>query len=778
MNNKSYLLVGGGVDSNSSISIKSLNNSNSSFKSSKFFRPLIASSLALSLSSSFSMAQSISPNGSNGNNPMVTITTGNNDTKDSYLSWDNACDKNSQCSNSAPARKVVWNSSSNGNGQTWTAKTQDSSGSDSKVVDRVELFFHYTNTKSQIWVLDSKENVSVGGNNTDNYVSVIGSKDASKIVMDFNNQGLGKSDDKINLFINFAGSSNKTAEVTKLKDLYGNLYLTTQAGGTRIIIDGRPTDVYPAGNKYKVEAESIYGDIYTRAIKESLSGWVFIKNKLEGNITSDSYSNATKNNDKAPTIQVIFGDGASMKGNIGDYVLKDDPIKREVIFKGNDGYALVGNIISYSSSNGEKLRYADQGSNFVWFYKGSMDGSIIASGNVVGSTANDTVKRGNNVVYFGDTGNKPSDISVGNNKSSSINGVNGVNGTGTYGTSFNLTGGILAQLFSTSNNTGSGAATGNKDNKDYTVATNSIYVGKDATLNLNGSGIDTSIKDRGNNGNNDQFNSNTPSEGLDSGLRGVGKFTVFKGSIVARGYASNNVYLSDKASINLNNGKGSLYTTIDNLNKGRAPKTVSNLYINGKNTTFNGNIVSDGINGPEWERDKWVGKNSEGGSATNNIIVSKGGSGSILGNIISIGGGMNNISFDGADAKSGKSSSSNDNTSTLTLKGNINTIHTLTVGSTSNGMMNTVTGNLVLEGRSNSINGGITVNGNSTLNIELKNNHSTLSINAINSNSSTAYNINTLTSSGANNTINLSGQSYGNGTTPARDHFQTLTQAR
>ena len=228
--------------------------------------------------------------------PKTSITTGETNPKDFYLSWDTACDRaNNNCG--SPTRKVVWSKSASGNnnGQTWTAKTQDSSGSDSKVVDRVELFFHYTNIKSQIWVLDSdKENVSMPGNVKDNYVSVIGSKDASKIVMDFSGTSLGKSDDKINLFINFAGSSKKTAEVTNLKDLYGNLYLTTQAGGTRIIIDGRPTDVYPAGNKYKVEAESIYGNIYTRAIKESLSGWVFIKNKLEGNITSDSYSNVFK----------------------------------------------------------------------------------------------------------------------------------------------------------------------------------------------------------------------------------------------------------------------------------------------------------------------------------------------------------------------------------------------------------------------------------------------------------------------------------------------------
>ena len=38
-----------------------------------------------------------------------------------------------------------------------------------------------------------------------------------------------------------------------------------------------------------------------------------------------------------------------------------------------------------------------------------------------------------------------------------------------------------------------------------------------------------------------------------------------------------------------------------------------------------------------------------------------------------------------------------------------------------------------------------------------------------------SHTINTLTSSGANNTINLSGQAYGSGTTPARNHFQTLT---
>ena len=107
---------------------------------------------------------------------------------------------------------------------------------------------------------------------------------------------------------------------------------------------------------------------------------------------------------------------------------------------GSNGYALVGNIISYSSSNGEAIRYSDQGSNFVWFYKGSMDGSIIASGNVAGS-ATDFLKRGNNIVYFGDTGNKPNNISVGD----SSNNANDISGA--YGKNFNLTGGILAQLF-------------------------------------------------------------------------------------------------------------------------------------------------------------------------------------------------------------------------------------------------------------------------------------------------------------------------------------------
>ena len=555
MNNKSYFITG--VDSNSSISTKSLNN-NSSFKSSKFFRPLIASSLSLVLTS-IAMGQDFTSMANK--SPKISITT-TETTQDSRLNWDSACDgKTAQCG--TMQRKVVWQQDNN----TWTAKTQNSSGNDSKTVDRLDLFFNGDNA-SQIWVLDSNEkNVSMSGNVTDNYVVVKGGKDASKIVMDFENTSLGKSNDKINLFISFTNRSNKTAEVTNLKDLYGNLYLVTDGdGGTPI----------PNGNKYKVEVESIYGNIYTRARKESLSGWVFIKNKLEGNITSDNYSRTTKNQDKTPTIQVIFGDSASMKGNIGDYVLTDDAIKREVIFRGSgsDGYALKGNIISYSSSNGDSsvegdgIRYSDQGSNFVWFYKGSMDGSIIASGNLGSSNkgigANDTVKRGNNVVYFGDPGdNKPSDISVDNSNSNSKNGVNG----GAYGTSFNLTGGILAQLFSTSfstsNNTGSGlvGVKGNASNMDGVVATNSIHVGKNATLNLNGSGIDTSIKDKGNNGNNGQFKSNSNTEGLDEGLRGVGDFTVFKGSIVARGYASNNVYLSEGATINLDNGHGSLYTT-------------------------------------------------------------------------------------------------------------------------------------------------------------------------------------------------------------------------
>ena len=95
-----------------------------------------------------------------------------------------------------------------------------------------------------------------------------------------------RENDKINLFINFANQDNKTAEVTNLKDLYGNLYLTTGGGGGNI----------PTHNKYRVEVDSIYGNIYTRARKESLSGWVFIKNKLEGNITVDDYSNTTTEN--------------------------------------------------------------------------------------------------------------------------------------------------------------------------------------------------------------------------------------------------------------------------------------------------------------------------------------------------------------------------------------------------------------------------------------------------------------------------------------------------
>ena len=783
MNSKSYFRVDSSTKSNNS-------------SSSKFFKPLIASSLSLVLTS-IAMGQTFESMANK--SPKTTITTNESGMKDTHLNWDMACDRNGNNCNGA-TRKVVWSSTSNGNGQTWTATTQSTTGSgnDSKVVDRVELFFgNNSNTASQIWVLDSKENVSLNNNNKDNYVSVIGSKDASKIAMDFENTSLGRSDDKINLFINFANTANKTAEVTNLKDLYGNLYLTT--GG-----DGGSGSGIPMGNKYKVEVDSIYGDIYTRARKESLSGWVFIKNKLEGNITTDDYSNTTMNQLSTPTVQVIFDDGASMRGNIGDYVKRDDAIKREVIFKGSgkDGYVLKGNIISYSSSNGEGdpkkpedegIRYSDQGSNFVWFYKGNMDGSIIASGNVVGSNATNTVKRGNNVVYFGDPGeSKPSDISVDSSKSSSINGANGANGD-TYGTSFNLTGGILAQLFSTSNNNDSGkvGVKGNDENRDGVVATNSIHVGKGATLNLTGSGIDTSIRDRGNNGNNNKFMSNNPSKGLDSGLRGEGQFTVFKDSIVARGYASNNVYLSDDARINLgSNGEGMMYTTIDNLNMGRAPKTVSNLYINGKNATFNGNIVSDGnndgnivINGNNnsLSKDQWVGKGSQG-TATNNIIVRKGGSGSILGNITSIGGGINNISFENTPANgmaaNGKSGGSGNDTSTLTLKGSTNQINTLmaSAGTTST---------LILDSSSNkqnvSINNisGSTTNGmSSNLNIDFKGDKgSILSLgnNSSLSSRSTAYNINALTSSGANNTINLSGQAYGSNHTPSRNHFQTLT---
>ena len=91
------------------------------------------------------MANSIAiPNGdSNGSNPMVSIATSESSSPNAFLNWNNACDRNSQCSSGGPARKVVWSKGDgdNGNGQTWTVTTNNTSDTDSKVVDRVELFF-------------------------------------------------------------------------------------------------------------------------------------------------------------------------------------------------------------------------------------------------------------------------------------------------------------------------------------------------------------------------------------------------------------------------------------------------------------------------------------------------------------------------------------------------------------------------------------------------------------------------------------------------------------
>ena len=104
-------------------------------------------------------------------------------------------------------------------------------------------------------------------------------------------------------------------------------------------------------------------------------------------------------------------------------------------------------------------------------------------------------------------------------------------------------------------------------------------------------------------------------------------------------------------------------------------------------------------------------------------------------------------------------SANNTNANNIDLKGSNNRIDTLNIGTNSN---NSNTTNITFNGSSNTIS------------------LATPSVNTkAAAKATTASNMTTtiakLTNNGDNNTLNLSGQAYNGGNTPARDHFQTLT---
>ena len=465
--------------------------------------------------------------------PDISITT-KETMQDDRLKYDSACDGNG--SNCSTQRKVVWNNGSNqetanSNGATtWTAKTKTTGDTDEKTVDRIDLFFN-GDTASQIWVSDiANETSSAKDNNTDNYVVIKGGKDASAIKADFKESSLGKENDRINLYINFGNTKNKTITVNNLNELYGDLYITST--------DKTGTDT----NTYTMNVNKIHGNINVRGNNKGFTGTVTIKELLKGNITTNSNS---LEGGTTPSLKVEFEESARMEGSILGRETGADGIRREVVFKGS-GDVLTGNIISFGTENstGKTGFHADSG-NFVTFEKGSMKGSIIASGGKFKTITH----RGQNVVTFGKDDETP--------------------------TTHTIEGGILAELISSA---GWGGNYGAADS----LAKNIINVEKKNTLNITGSGIDNSIDDGATNGNGK-------------------KFSVPKGGITARGYASNEINLNEGSTINLNNGEGIMDTSLDHKNqKLNAPHTKSILTFKGKDGTFNGKILSDGSNSCWW----------------------------------------------------------------------------------------------------------------------------------------------------------------------------------
>ena len=535
-----------------------------------------------------------------GKSPKVTITTNETGPKDSHLSWDTACDSD-KCS---PDRKVVWSKGAgdNGNGQTWTATTQSTTdGSDSKIVDRLDLFFN-GDAASQIWVLDiDNETSSAKGNNTDNYVVIKGGSMASAITADFEKSSLGKDGDRINLRINFSDTNNKTITVNNLNELYGDLYISSTG---RMGTDS---------NKYTMNVNKIHGNINVRGRNNGFMGTVTINELLQGDIQTDS---ASLQGGTTPSLIVEFQENAKMIGSIKGIESAGDGIKREITFKG-EGKVLEGNIISFGTSNSnDKIGFYKDAGNFVTFEKGSMKGSIIASG----SKPNTITYRGQNVVTFGKNDDTP--------------------------TTHTIEGGILAELISSASwSSNNGAAD--------SLAKNIINVEKKNTLNITGSGIDDSIDDKANNGNGN-------------------KFSVPKGGITARGFASNEINLNEGSTINLNNGEGVMDTSLDHKNKGYdGPHTQSILTFKGKDGTFNGKILSDGIN---------IFSNNNNGftpTLTTYIKVASNASGTITNDITQNNGGKNMIELGVANSTaSGTStmSESSEPAATLTLQGATNQI--------------------------------------------------------------------------------------------------------
>ena len=533
--------------------------------------------------------------------PKVTITTNETGPKDSHLSWDTACDSD-KCS---PDRKVVWSKGAgdNGNGQTWTATTQSTTagGSDSKIVDRLDLFFN-GDPASQIWVLDiDNETSSVDGNKTDNYVVVKGGSMASAITADFEQSSLGKDGDRINLRINFSDTNHKTITVNNLNELYGDLYISST---------GRMgTDT----NTYTMNVNKIHGNINVRGRNNGFTGTVTINELLQGNIQTDS---ASLEGGTTPSLKVMFEDSAKMIGSIKGIESAGDGIKREITFKG-EGKVLEGNIISFGTSNSnDKIGFYKDAGNFVTFEKGSMKGSIIASG----SKPNTITYRGQNVVTFGTSSDDTP-------------------------TTHTIEGGILAELITS-------ASWSNNNGAPDTLAKNIINVEKKNTLNITGSGIDNSIEDKANNGNGSTF-------------------SVPKGGITARGFASNEINLHEGSTINLDNGNGVMDTSLDHKNKGYGgPHTQSILTFKGKDGTFNGKILSDGSNVyPD---------GGTGTTLTTNIIVNKDASGTITGDITQNNGGKNMIELgtaNGAGASTGVDMvKSGEPATALTLQGATNQI--------------------------------------------------------------------------------------------------------
>ncbi|RDU73616.1 hypothetical protein CQA57_04760, partial [Helicobacter anseris] len=430
--NISLLTGGGGINN-------SLNASFSSNNSKRFFKPLVASSLALFLSANIASATCNSTTSTSG----APVFCYGNDAS-SAAEW--------------KVSGISWNGGASGIGGGLFLPTKDQTA-----ITTLKINFNSaTSSNPSIAFTDSNATGTITTNN--NYFSIVGSEFQSSVGggkgIQIGNTGNGT------LYVDLGSQTGKTFVLDLSKTQTGN---TSFAGNITVTGGANNADL-----KFK---ETFKGNIILRGYGANLTAT--FEKEMIGNIGGIGGNGSSS----AGTLTAKFNNGAKLTGNIQTGRADDanDFVKNEVTFDGaNNATDIVmkGNITSYGTGYANLPPDETRG-NHVTFAKGSLEGNIEARGR--------NSRNGFNEVKFTDAsgGQKiKGDILASGTISNAKNSVS-FSGTGTVEGNVNATVGTNILTFGGTTNSITGSVSAGNGSNTITFGTTATSSGQTKTSAIN-----------------------------------------------------------------------------------------------------------------------------------------------------------------------------------------------------------------------------------------------------------------------------------------------------